>query len=142
MGFLVSVSILQSSAHYVLIVLDESLVSLIGFQINSRFVELGMLALTQVFFLVSTSACLIGSLISSWLKYSHCWLNFEFLRMCQEWEMDSTTLFVVSSTFLNDILAFTVILIKKETTVFFPPFLIAFSKQDIASVLRFIQGGI
>jgi hypothetical protein len=56
--------------------------------------------------------------------------------------MDSTTLFVVSSTFLNDILAFTVILIQKETTVFFPPFLIAFSKQDIASVLRFIQGGI
>ena len=45
MGFLVSVSILKSSAHYVLIVLDESSVSLIGFQINSRFVELDMLAL-------------------------------------------------------------------------------------------------
>lgn len=56
--------------------------------------------------------------------------------------MDYATLFVVSSTFLNDILAFTVILIQKEITVFSPPFLIAISKQDIASVLRFIQGGI
>lgn len=55
--------------------------------------------------------------------------------------MDSAVLFVVSSTFLNDIFAFTVILIQKQITVFFPP-LIAFSKQDVALVLRVIQGGI
>lgn len=61
-------------------VLNERSVSLTGFWINSRSVEWGMLGLTLVFFLGSTSACLICSLISSWLKYPQVLANFWILK--------------------------------------------------------------
>lgn len=70
----------------------------------------------------STSACLIV-LLFQLVKGFLLLAKFLILKNVLGIGNDYATL-VVSSTFLNDILAFTVILIQKEITVF-PPFLIA-----------------